>query len=163
MYICSFKSNTGTQWSLSHLFPPTLNTVISSSAVLVVWELECFKHPDSSIESCCSLHSFSTLHYQQDILTKLMRLGHTCSLHPRYRWLTTASPRQSSWQTEWDQWLLPGVQDFSPLPRFVPSHTGTNTQSQIIVLICNNNKMPNEPLEINTSNLICKVNLRDSN
>lgn len=59
-----------------------------------------------------------------------MRLEHTCSPRPRYRWLTGASPRQSSWQTEWDQWLSQGVQDFSPLPGFVPSHTGADTNKR---------------------------------
>lgn len=65
-----------------------------------------------------------------------MRPEHTCCPRPRYRWLTGASPRQSSWQTEWDQWLLQGVQDFSPPPGFVPSHTGADTNNTI-VLICN--------------------------
>lgn len=80
-----------------------------------------------------------------------MRLEHTCSPRPRCRWLTGASPRQSSWQTEWDQWLSQGVQDFSPLPGFVPSHTGATQTTHTSVLICSKNKKSNEPWGENNS------------
>lgn len=121
------------------IFPLVL---ISNSAVFVVL---CLKL-DSNTKSCCSLNSWHQWHKTigKTYWQKLMRLEHTCSPRPRCRWLTGASPRQSSWQTEWDQWLLPGVQDFSPLPGFVPSHTGADTNNTI-VLICNKNKMANEP------------------
>lgn len=119
-----------------------LLVLISNSAVFVVL---CLKL-DSNTKSCCSLNSWHQWHKTigKTYWQKLMRLEHTCSPRPRCRWLTGASPRQSSWQTEWDQWLLPGVQDFSPLPGFVPSHTGADTNNTI-VLICNKNKMANEP------------------
>lgn len=57
---------------------------------------------------------------------------HTCSLLLQYRWQTAALPHQSSWQTGWDQWLLPGVQDFSPLPGFDQSHTMIKTKTDTI-------------------------------
>ncbi len=70
------------------------------------------------------------------MLTEWKKPEHTYSLRPRCRWLTATLPRQSSWQTGRDQWLLPVVQDFSPPPGFDLSHTAKKKKEEVKKICC---------------------------